>query len=41
MSDLIWVAAGFVLVYGAIAAYTVILEERRSRARRRVQELRT
>jgi hypothetical protein len=41
MSDLTWVAAGFTLVYGAIAAYTAILEVRRRHAARRAEEART
>jgi type IV secretory pathway TrbD component len=40
MSDLAWVAAGFGLVYGAIAAYTAILEARRRRAGRRAGQVR-
>ena len=39
MSDLTWIAAGFVLVYGAIGAYTTVLEVRRRRARDRAQEV--
>ena len=41
MSDLSWVAAGFVLVYGAIVTYTTVLEERLHRARRRAREARS
>ena len=39
MSDLAWVTAGFTLVYGAIAAYTSILEWRRLRAARHAEEV--
>lgn len=38
MSDLTWVAAGFALVYGAIAVYTAALETRRHRAIRRADK---
>lgn len=40
MSDLVWIVAGYGLVYGAIAGYGVLLEVRRRRAVRRLQELR-
>lgn len=40
MSDVSWIVAGYGLVYGAIAGYTVILELRRRRAGRRLEELR-
>ena len=39
MSDLTWIAAVFVLVYGAIGTYTTVLEMRRRRARARTQEV--
>lgn len=40
MSEVSWIVAGYGLVYGAIAGYTAVLELRRRRAGRRLEELR-
>lgn len=40
MSDLSWIVAGYGLVYGAVAGYTILLELRRTRSLRRLEELR-
>jgi hypothetical protein len=40
MSDLVWVAAGFSLVYSAMIGYTAALDRRLRRARRRAEQLR-
>ena len=40
MSDLVWVTAGFALVYGAIIVYAVVLETRRRRAVHRAEKAR-
>ena len=40
MSDLVWVAAGFALVHGAIIVYAIVLEMRRRRVVRRAEEVR-
>lgn len=40
MSDVSWLITGFGLVYGSLAGYTIVLEVRRARAHRRLEELR-
>lgn len=38
MSDLVWVATGFVLVHGSVLVYTVVLRARLARATARRAE---